>query len=319
MVDKIAFLFGAGASHGAGQVHPSKPPLMPGLYDDLAKYAPAEWGEASPNHAHADEYRHNFEETFSRVVLKIAVGDAPSFTPDSLTLLEKQRTLALYFSRFTLPPGGCDLYSKLLSCLAGSGRIQHSLFGSLNYDCLFEQAADRLGLQIDYSCEQIGQSIIRVVKLHGSCNFITERLSQNKKALLTSARTEGKVIYLPPTNLESNLKGRLSGMDPDHLPVMSQISPAKEHHYAPVKIQAIRNKWTEAITNASVVVIVGVSHNPNDVHIIHPVKQSPAEILYIGSREDFQKWALTNSRVAFIAEKFEDGVKKLLTRLGSLV
>ncbi len=110
MPHSIAFLFGAGASKGAGQALPYPPPLANQLYDELARYCPEEWGPKSPNHTHAQDFRDKFEETFSRVVLKIDVGpDLPPFTPDSLTLLERQRTLALYFSRFYVKPDGSDL------------------------------------------------------------------------------------------------------------------------------------------------------------------------------------------------------------------
>jgi hypothetical protein len=37
-------------------------------------------------------------------------------------------------------PGG-DSYSKLIVALKNSGSLSLSIFGSLNYDCLFEQAA----------------------------------------------------------------------------------------------------------------------------------------------------------------------------------
>jgi hypothetical protein len=41
---RIAFLFGAGASTGAGDVDPFPPPLGGGLYDELLSQFPETWG-----------------------------------------------------------------------------------------------------------------------------------------------------------------------------------------------------------------------------------------------------------------------------------
>src|SRR6266850_95352 len=124
MTNQIVFLFGAGASKGATHIQPYCPPLMRELYDELAKYDPTEWGPTRPLSEYADRFRKDFEATFSEVVLRIPKDDtAPRVTLDSLTMLELQRPLALYFSQFSLDSSKLDYYSKLLASLHAAGRI----------------------------------------------------------------------------------------------------------------------------------------------------------------------------------------------------
>jgi hypothetical protein len=95
---------------------------------------PATLPDCTPaEHDDALRCRINLEETFSEVVLKITKDCALS--PESLSVLEHQRTLALYFSRFVLDASGSDLYSKLLTALSSSGLLQDSVFGSLKKQC----------------------------------------------------------------------------------------------------------------------------------------------------------------------------------------
>jgi len=89
MTDETVFLFGAGASKGAGHIEPGCPPVMNGIYDELAKTFPAEWGAGTHLAVHASKFRENFEPTFSEEVLTFGGGIPRA---GSLTLLEKQRT-----------------------------------------------------------------------------------------------------------------------------------------------------------------------------------------------------------------------------------
>ena len=45
----ILFLFGAGASYGAGDILPEKPPLGNQLYDALSSVYPQSWGSLPPS------------------------------------------------------------------------------------------------------------------------------------------------------------------------------------------------------------------------------------------------------------------------------
>jgi len=191
---EFAFLFGAGASKALGMhVKPRTPPLMCELYDELAIFFQKEWESGGlfgiyanqfrkDFEQHADRFRKNFEQTFTEVVLKNTSEYA--LPGPALSLLESQRPLALYFSRFVPDRTRMDYYTKLLDALGRSGNIPHTVFGSLNYDCLFEQAARNLNLRIDYECGN-GVDDIRVAKIHGSSNFIAQ-IDQRIMAMLVT-------------------------------------------------------------------------------------------------------------------------------------
>ena len=315
MANQIVFLFGAGASKGATHILPYCPPVMRGLYNELAKYDPNEWGPTSRLSAYADRFRGDFEATFSEVVLKIPKDNtAPRVTLDSLTLLEKQRLLARYFSQFFLDSSSMDYYSKLLATLNDADQIPSCFFASLNYECLFEQAGHRLGFPVDYLCSE--SKSVRVAKLHGSCNFITKKLSRDDQALLASPglRYEIEFDILPPVNVGEKLKEYFS--NPAYLPVMSQVSPGKEHFVAPGKIQQIRNAWSGALSTTPTLVIIGVAHNRNDRHVVEPIRQTRAKIFYVGDNCNFIKWQAENKAFEHVEQKFEHGFKGIIQRLG---
>jgi hypothetical protein len=319
--EQLVFLLGAGASHGIGKkgrsVVPYCPPLMKHLYDKLAAEIPDEYGPGSALEQYADDFRADFEATFTRVVLKHANGGgAGPATPDTLTLLESQRSLALYFAQFSLLTGLPNYYSKLLAALQAADLIERTIFRTLNYECLFEQAAEQLKLRIDYSCKDRSPEILRVAKLHGSCNFLVE-VPRSSLAWLSAPNVSAgtTMSYLPPSELKNLLKAKFSKYDPAFYPAMSQVSPFKEQLVASAKILEIRGKWQESVAKARKLAIIGVSFNENDAHVIEAIGKTPAEIFYVGGKYDFTKWKALNSRVTHISEKLEERFDRLLKRL----
>jgi hypothetical protein len=318
MAHRIAFLLGAGASFGASTgTNPYPPPLMRELYDRLAAQFPEEWGAAGPLAKHSDAFRDNFEEAFTEFFLKMPRDRSLGFTPPTLNLLEGQRTLAIYFSQFTLDAAGADCYSNLIRAVKNAGVLSLSTFGSLNYDCLMEQAAYTQGISVDYTCASGAPNQIRVAKIHGSCNFVTPTLSQHDRALLAAphVRYEHEFEYLSTVGLEVAVKEALSGVEALHLPIMSQISPRKEHLIAPVKIQEYRNRWREQTLAADAVAIIGVSYNANDEHITSTIRSVSAPIYYIGDAKSLAKWHADNALLEPVHTLFNEGLPLLLDRL----
>jgi len=318
MVKRKAFLFGAGASKGAStSTRPYPPPVMTELYDRLAVQFPDEWGPASRLARHADAFRTDFEAAFTEFVLQMPDTVSYGISPPTLNLLEGQRTLAIYFSQFTQDGDSEDSYSKLILALKKSGSLSSCVFGSLNYDCLFEQAAHMLGSGVDYSCSAMQATEVRVAKIHGSCNFVTPRLSQHDRALLSAPNVAYEKDFEPlhPIGLEARLRVALAPTRAQ-LPVMSQISPGKEHLLAPVKIQEYRNSWRAQTLAAEDVVIIGVSHNQNDAHILETVRALSVPIYYIGDEANAAKWKKENHHVKWVHAFFEQGLEKLVVDLG---
>lgn len=316
MTTEFAFLFGAGASKALGMhVKPGAPPLMRELYDEMAGAFPPKWGAGSPLDKYRDQFRNDFEQTFTEVVLGITKG--VGLPGPSLSALESLCPLALYFSRFVLDRTGPDYYSKLLVALRNSGNIPRTVFGSLNYECLFEQAAQNLGLALDYEWDDAKLDTVCVAKLHGSCNFIGH-ISQNDRATLagTGVLVEVQLSILPVRDLEKALSEKLSAWDRPCLPIMSQVSPYKDLLLAPARIQRMRNGWNAGVHDAKFVAIVGVSFNCNDRHIIEPIQNATGTVLYIGDEASFKMWYAANRHTEHVADKLEDGFHPLLNRLG---
>jgi flavin-binding protein dodecin len=263
---------------------------------------------------HADQFKKNFEHAYTEFVLKNTTEYA---LPDpALSLLEGQKPLALYFSRFVLDRTRMDYYSKLLDALDRTGNIPHTIFGSLNYDCLFEQAARILDLSIDYECGN-GVDDIRVDKIHGSSNFIAE-IDQRIMAMLasTNVHVEVQVSFLSVENLEKELSEKLLSGRTVNLPVMSQVSHYKEQALATGKIQRMRNGWNAGVHDAKKIAIIGVSFNSYDQHIIEQIKNASGTVLYIGDKESFKKWQAVNRSARCLGRRLEDGFDALLKHLG---
>jgi len=310
MANEIIFLFGAGASRGALHIDPCDPPLGREVYDRLAECFPNEWGHDSRLGRYGNKLRENFERTMFKEVCR--------WEP-SISILEWQRKMTLYFSRFTPKSTSNNLFTKLLEFLRDTLIISNSIFASLNYDCVFEQAAYRLGFQVDYSCNEIENNGIRILKVHGSCNFITENIQSRMPYLTnTNSQIDCGMECLQPVDVEKVLERRFSDANAFYYPVMSLYSFGRNSLVAGTRIQKIRNTWSGYVSRASLIVVIGVKPNCEDTHVWNPIKETKsANLFYIGSQEDFKIWASANSNFKFLAEEFNDGFESLLRILDS--
>src|SRR3989449_1395692 len=170
----LVFLFGAGASHGAIGVKPDLPPLGCDLYDRLAKQFPNTWGAASQFAGVADKFKKDFEAAMEQYCNEHSATAVVSALID----------MARYFATFY--PDGTDLDSKLLLELQARSLLAHTVFSSFNYDCVFEKAASRLR-SIDSAPVVPGD--VRVIKPHGSCNFLTSETDQLIRAIVFTGST----------------------------------------------------------------------------------------------------------------------------------
>lgn len=312
MRSELVFLFGAGASHGATNVLPCAPPLGTNLYDELSTYSPAVWGRGSRVGRYGNELRKDFEKTLFKEVCM--------WNP-SLDVLEWLRPIALYFSRFSPDSSATDFYSRLLLFLRTKGLLRSSTFGSLNYDTIFEQAAYRLGMEVDYSAAENGEETVRVLKVHGSSNFISGDMERYKMYLTNpNSATGGKINFLCPVRVEEVLRKRFADRQRLYFPVMSLYSFGKNNLIAGNQISEIRNKWQETVSRASLVVIIGVRPNSEDLHIWEPIKNKTEEarnLFYIGSDDHFKSWTSANRNFVHLGKTFEEGFGPLLARLNS--
>jgi hypothetical protein len=310
----IVVLFGAGASHGADYVLPAAPPLGVDLYDALATQYPTIWGPGSHiGRMWADKLMLDFERTMAEDVLP--------WVP-SLNLLEWHRCVAQFFAGYHLSEEGQDCYSALLSGLMSKGLLRRTLLGTLNYDCLLEQAMARLRLNVSYMLDEFGSfNSIPLAKIHGSCNFVSTDLGPYR-AQLTNANASSLECHfdpLPLGDLPNRLTDKFSRYERGFYPVLSLYSPYKPSILAPSKLQTLRNTLALRLAHATVVVIIGIKPNPQgDQHLWEPIAQSPApKILYVGGNPDFAVLRTVQLRSVHSAETFADGVRSILSALTS--
>ena len=301
-------LFGAGASHGAGHVLPFEPPLGREAYDRLADAYPREWGPGSLLARFASQFR---GQGFEKTMFEEVFGWIPTWD-----VLLAQRAMALYFARFSPDPTGNDLYSRLVQRLRETDELGRITFASLNYDCVLEQAATQLGLRVDYSGNTPDSGTVAVLKPHGSCNFITTDVAPYRAQLAARGFfLDCGMDYLPSTGLESLLASTFAQTRACYFPVLSLYASYRNSLVSDRRIQEIRNQWSNRVSEASVIGIVGVRPNPDDPYIWEAMRSTPARPAFIGARSDFEGWSSANRRFEFLGNTFEEGFENLIATL----
>jgi hypothetical protein len=164
---KIMFLFGAGASHGNCDDSNPTPPLGNKLYPELIKSSYL-WHYYNQSHFN-DEIREEFKKNFELAFTKIY----DLFRPQ--VILQLQVGMMEYLNQFAPHP---DLkennYYKLINSLKEKSLLRHSVFSSLNYDCIFEKLLNNC--KIPY-CDYLGNrdesygEDLKLFKPHGSSNY----------------------------------------------------------------------------------------------------------------------------------------------------
>lgn len=294
----IVFLFGAGASYGAGDVLPEAPPLGSGLYAELARIHPGSWGALPAEVRRAFEENSNFEEGMERL-------------HDSMSTAVPQlmREMAIYFVQFR-PASGRTLYAQLIEKLASSRLLERVVFSSLNYDCVLEFSALQKGIPLNLFNGTDGDGTLPVWKLHGSCNMFITGVEATPGVVYSAGVTfEGGVEVLFDTNEVIRRWLTATAL----APVMCLYMREKPLSVAPGAIKRLQAVWSESVRQSNTLCCVGVRPYPSDAHIWHPVSDSRAHIHFIGGRSDFEVLtSLTgSSRSHFVAEKFADGLDQL--------
>jgi hypothetical protein len=279
MGSPLIFLFGAGASFGALHVAPCCPPLGSDLYDRLASEFPKTWGAASQFASLAHEFAHDFEKTLEDYC--VLNGTSAAVTP----LID----MARYFAKFK--PCGNDLYSDLLKEICARDLVQRTVFASINYECIFEIAAQRLGLRVCYmGVDSPVPGAVLVNKPHGSCNFLTKHIGSTGwsaemfAAQLSTATVEAGIEAQDPESVGPSLDwlAAESMATRSRYPVMSNYATSKHSPLSPGGITRIRNAFSEQVNAADKIIVIGARPSDHDEHIWGPVRTSGKEVLYVG-------------------------------------
>lgn len=292
-------VFGAGASYGAGNIIPSRPPLGAELYTELSKNFPRSWG-ALPEDA-KDEFEINFERGMSVIWDKY-----------SSAVLELMRHMALYFAQFRPKQPNSTPYASLASEIQQRKLNEKVVAATLNYECLLELEFSHAGIEISYSLEEVPKGVIKVLKPHGSCNFIPKGISGPKGSIQIG---RGAAIDMPVQVLGSMnevIKHVLTQALP---PIMCLYMEGKPTQVAAGTIKAVQKNLQDEISEAKVVVVVGVHPNPKDTYIWDSIASCAGEVGYVGpSFESFTQWTKEfrpQGNSIYLSESFESGTVQI--------
>jgi len=291
---RLAFLFGAGASYGAGSILPKPPPLGGGLYEELRAMFPATWGNFPPDLD--EQFRRNFETGMDALWR--------SGVEESQPLWEIGR----YFATFLPNPAEPSCYLRLIRLLESCNLIDRCGFATLNYDCLFDLDLHAAGFGYTDG-PRTGPFrhplSVRFWKLHGGSNVLrggSGTWSGNRFVNVGSIYS-GPVKYVMPTQV-------IEHFERDDLPPMlSLYAPGKETPIAPEAVAEIRQAWANWVKHSDIVVVIGARIRVGDDHIYRPLKKANGTIWYVGGRDDFE----IKRPVVRLGKRFEAALDGALT------
>ncbi len=198
------------------------------------------------------------------------------------------------------------MYSVLVRDLSEKERLGRVVFGTLNYDCLLEQALLDLDFTVDYMLDNANEaSSVPVAKIHGSCNFVSDDLYSWRHHLVNANASSLECSFTPlqARDLVKALRRQFSTYRPAIYPVLGLYSPHKPSMLAPAKLQTVRNFLAQSIERATTVVLIGIKPNAGDPHLWGPVAKSRArKINYIGGTSDYGALKLIQDRAFHVAE-----------------
>lgn len=274
---RLAFLIGAGASYGAGPVHPHQPPLGRGLFGELKTFCPRTWGRIKGARASL------FEPDFER-----GMDVLWSQQPDDM--VDLLNDMGRYFIQFEPVLGKPTRYAELLFILRSKNLLASCAFASLNYECIFEIAALRLGLGVVFNPSPPRPDIVWVVKPHGSSNFLPVWEPQGSGNVV-KVQGSGQIYDGPIAKSIEAARQRYAG---NYFlpPIMSLFAPGKLTPSARGFIETIRKQWRDYVVGSDYIAIIGCRPNLADGHVWDPILESRAEVWYLsGPEPDYREFA----------------------------
>lgn len=299
----IIFLFGAGASYGAGGVLPERPPLGYQLYPILERIYPGTWGGLPKNIKEAFYEGANFELGMKLIYEQIG---------SSIPIL--MRDMAIYFIQFR-PYNKSTLYCRLIQDLQKIGLINRCLFSTLNYECLIEYSLIEQGFSISYFDDE-NSLTTPVWKLHGSCNMFAQNIQLSQQVAYSTGVVfeAGVQAFLDPNKVIQHCLAE-TGL----APVMCLYMEGKVLSVSPSNIKQLQQTWADRVNNAQAVFSIGVSPNSQDKHIWEPLGNADAPLYFVGDQLALENWQITSrtGSTNFLDNKFDIAYPSLLRRLNS--
>lgn len=268
-------LYGAGASFGSGKVEPAVPPLGNDLFDVLSRLFPTSWGKIPKDLSLV--FRDNFEHGMEQIIQS-------NYSAVNL-LMQK---MAIFFADFNLSDNGNNLYIEFFETLKEKSLLKNTVISTLNYECLLELAANRVGLSVSYFREpDQDENAASIWKIHGSCNFQLTGIQVGRGVIINSPNVlfDGNIKRLSPNQVR-NVYSDENALSP----CMCLYAKNKPVTIAPSIIAEKQSIWSEKTIEAKTICVIGVRPNPEDNHIWEPIAKSSGKFVFIGSEEDFNMW-----------------------------
>jgi hypothetical protein len=264
-------LLGAGASFGSERDGVARPPLGENLFKEMA--AAGSLASELPEDL-ANIFKSNFE-----------IGMNALCEQFSKNIQRFQRELAEFLSSYS--PTHDSLYIKLIKKMGW----KNTVYASLNYDLLFEQAAESLGIGSVYgNLKRAGHA--RLIKPHGSSNFWPDMPAERITRSVFGAG--GGDVYRGPVKPIGLMETRERCRVDDSLsPAMSLYAKGKTVQICSDYVSWHQEQFVKACRSAKRIVIVGVKVVPEDTHIWGPISRCSSRINYFGNHDDktlFELW-----------------------------
>ena len=295
-------LLGAGASYGSGNVEPHRPPLGNGPDGLFARLETAGGQAASLPSELKALFRADFEKGMAKFY-DFTDGDIMRF----------QREMAAYLAQLT--PGKANTYIRLIQTVGP----RRAIYASLNYDLLFELAAESLNLNTHYSIDPVASGL-RLLKLHGSSNFWPD-IPAGTIRNCTFKRSGRADVQAPirPLNQQETLCR--CGAEDSLAPAIAMYAEGKAVKISPDYVERQQELWKAAVRTASRIFVVGVRVHNADAHVWGELAKARAPVTYFGrelDREPYEEWkkASSNKHAYFIEATFDQCIRIIGNRLG---
>jgi hypothetical protein len=296
--ENLHFLFGAGASYGAGSILPEKPPLGFQLFNELKKLYKSTWGSL-PN-----EINILFEQNFEFGMKEIWKLHSHSIAP-------LMQNMSEYFIAFR-PVNNSSLYCKLIKELISKNKIQNTSFSSLNYDIILEQSLIVNNRVIDYFNNQTSTNKNEVLKIHGSSNYFAHGITAGKGVSYGSGAIFNSGIQ---ASFDTNLILQQNLVSSGLAPVMSLYMEGKPINIAPNAIKEIVKRFKFKIEESNKIFIIGIKPIPEDNHIWNCFEDFKGTLFYIGNKNDFKEFSRLKIKAIHLGEYFNNSFNKLIKKI----
>lgn len=308
----MLLLFGAGASYGAGGIIPETPPLGPDLYSRLVTSFPNTWGRL-----HAETPSNEIHTMFSNESFEKGMELLRNRHSDYLYYWNEA---AIYFSRFKIDDASKNAYCRLIDRWYAHIQSKGIVLSTLNYECLIDQAIARHNPQITYWGADAG---IRLLKVHGSCNFLPAIDLQGTTKLLLPWPAKSYVPIQPCGELERIEESISAHNVRGGIPVaMHLYTEDKDAIGGGKELELVLKEFHECIRAARLAIVVGVRPNPDDRHIWDYLGTMAGKLRIVGKQADCEEWQAKyrpGESSIWLASKFADALPLIFEEIDQAI